>query len=1573
VYFIEQAIFGEGGHRARAIGTLRSRAVKDPDLAAMMPEINRLAGKWDRYRSAMRGQQPIEGMGQAAPAAATTPPAATTSAPDVQSSVSATTNLIRRGDVELGFVPTSEIVNTRGMTAEQLDAAGLPTKDLQSRLEDYSEETVSQYVNNYQRLKDTPITLIRGNDGRLYIFDGHSRFEANRVLGNQEVEVRVLNNVQAEEAARSVETVNLGQTKPTTMSQAVSAQRRFRNGEGDSVSKLATDFGVSQTKMRQLLDASYIDPNSELAERINGRMITNDEGVKVRVSPEIPLIKAAPIGRAIRDGRLTQREADAFARTILSKNMTAADVDDAVANLYRLKVENNGTLDVGALESDRMAQAQAAAQANRVEQRPWIKKREHYNGVRRDRGGTLNPDDQATLDTINAEIARLQTKQLEAQDEIREAFFQPNKPAQPTDLFGNPVAPGTPQFGRPREQGMDLGDAGRPQMQGGRQGTPGEALDANDLLNQPERSAADVMRDSGARGLFDMGIVRDPQREAGALYDATLGRRIRYETPTRRSPFLPDESPDIDPRLQVWGQNLSETEWKNLNQRFVDSQDTIFDRLRRYTDDVRREQPNLTEAQQASQAANRAFHDWNVDQLRRTDPKKAAKFDEEYARLMDKKDADAFQAQVEAMETAMGRNKPANFYDTYLGIQRELKLYNPITGGRYIATQAVGNTITALLVLGLQKGGALARMALSGEQLRGSLADVRGLKQIPDFFKVVDPDDIAPAFRAEDLLTPGITGDQTDWLMNELDYVTHGDVSRHVRDDTLGISAQSGATRVAHVPGKLLDQVNRLRLGRTHIPKETPAARRAARDARAEKVGDFTGWASSRWVRDLANTFDLTYRRSLWHHTMSGNIATVRNEFFDQLRNNLPAGSDVSRLDEILDALPAEFGSRRLREVLDEFGGNYAERMSRDWRSALGRMDRNARDEVNRIFFSGQETKFDAVVRRVFMFHYWMSRATPLYTEALMKNPGVANAYFKMIQESKEQAESGKYGKAVKGMLNIMDSWFGYNLFIRPDAFMQTVFSWGNDSNFSNEDQSELWRFMSNVGLMPSPMIDAFLNLTGYQGQNSFTPDLLGFSTHFNFGSSMIDYVKVQMGMDVSEPTVLGPETLLAQVRAQTSGWLPGSVNVDFAPPTSYATVEINQNILDLAEEDGLDWDDPQERAVIIGAMEDPDSDLYRRAFERYANSNAAEWVLRFVPVTSILYPKLRQGGADRRREELANAVPGSDEQQRLRDMREAAITDDPATRTLRIQSDEYQNLGDTRDQERYRQYNAIRFGELGGSVRVGGVDYGEHQLRAMSEDDRSALADQWAAEGGFSDGIERQRQLREDYRASHPEYAAYYDWSTQVRDYEGGPVKYWEDLVKANPNAARWYRENITENMPLSQMERQLTGINGFIAQQGMRPSAYDPSPISTNNPSAVPYNPAAVNGSADGTGQGQTSDPAQGIAQDIADYRQEAAEIDAQLAGLFGEGTTWATIENANPTLQAALLQHMETAGIRPPSLSRRASGYLQWAESQPPGSDTSINAYLAWQEQFQSTTAVPANAGSLPASTWTGTTPP
>lgn len=266
------------------------------------------------------------------------------------------------------------------------------------------------------------------------------------------------------------------------------------------------------------------------------------------------------------------------------------------------------------------------------------------------------------------------------------------------------------------------------------------------------------------------------------------------------------------------------------------------------------------------------------------------------------------------------------------------------------------------------------------------------------------------------------------------------------------------------------------------------------------------------------------------------------------------------------------------------------------------------------------------------------------------------------------------------------------------------------------------------------------------------------------------------------------------------------------------------------------------------------------------------------------------------------------------------------------------------------------------------GREISERQLRAMSTDDRSAIADAWAEEGGITEDIDTARQLREDYRNTHPEYKEYYDWSMEARDFDGGPVAYWQKLIGGdnppNPNAERWYRSTLNENLPASDLEQRLTSTEAFMAQQGIRRQEYDPSPISTRNSESIPYSPTEGTGTGEGEFGGRsTSDPAEGIAQDIADYRQEVEDVDAQIKALFGPDATWEAIENQNPMARDALMQHVRDAGISPPSLSRRAQAYLDWAEEQPEGGDTTIDTYLAWREaQDANKPQVPDNPGSL-----------
>src|SRR5690606_35857690 len=106
-------------------------------------------------------------------------------------------------------------------------------------------------------------------------------------------------------------------------------------------------------------------------------------------------------------------------------------------------------------------------------------------------------------------------------------------------------------------------------------------------------------------------------------------------------------------------------------------------------------------------------------------------------------------------------------------------------------------------------------------------------------------------------------------------------------------------------------------------------------------------------------------------------------------------------------------------------------------------------------------------------------------------------------------------------------------------------------------------------------------------------------------------------------------------------------------------------------------------------------------------------------------------------------------------------------------------------------------------------------------------------------DALKEERKL---FREQNPEYAAYYDWSLQVSDAEGGALAYWRDTLADNPNAQR-YLASLDE-AESGDIERRLTSVEAFFAAEGLRPTGYDPDPLSTG--------PALPATTSEGTGFG-------------------------------------------------------------------------------------------------------------------------
>lgn len=1518
---IENYIFGKEGTPdwRKANRALLINEGRNPDFAAMVPEIKALR---EAYLRQVTDTAPVQEAATAARQA---------------DAVAPQPSVLGQDEID---IPVSEVRTTRNLTNAQRRELGLPEMDLQMRDADFSEQTASAVARNFDPNQYQRILVIRGNDGNYYVGAGHSRLEGFRRANREMIPARVLTGTP-EEMAEAIRLSNSNQAGLSILEDAAEIRRQIDAGK--PIRQIAEDMRKANPHVKESTGAAMV----RKLDRLNSIPQTSMLYREIQEG-RLELNLASILGRGIGDEAITVARAESLYNRWANSEITIQQVDSMVKNAARIKANPNavaGLLDMGDIAVDDAISILEQHMSDLVAtRRAAVRTRNQYEGVEKSDG--LTRTQQKTLDAARKEIEQIDTalgqirkgEYTIPEDEVNRILADRSQTAVDrtgdTSVGDDLLRPTAPTAG----PGGELPGMGRPEFGGRTSSTPGEALDADDVLAPPEKTPEQIRAEQKAAGqqdMFGMGIVRDPQREARALYDATLGRQVRNPSAGQQPDTL--LRPDTGQMIEVRGRMIPEHMRLEAAQMRFEDGDTLVTRWERYANrlefdgGIRDAKGKIVKtfddvAELEQEAAARALNDWTVEVMREQKPKLYQKYQDELAKIKTPKTGiDSIEAMRQAKAIARATQKDSHWslraYDTVLAIGREMALYNARTGWRYILTQAVGNSITAILT---GHWNVIADALFDGDMLRATYRELRDGKAVRvtdrpagTVGRLADPNQSETLAQAVNGIADDMAAlyhDPTDQIAAELGLGASRQDLVKLHKDQVSRVGSSGSGEL-----RLRETADNLRLGRFRL-----------------KMGKLTGPLASRHIRDWANTMDATFRKALWGHHMQMGTAAMRGDMYEHMVRNLPNGVSQEQFDALWDELPVNFGADRIRATFSDLDAGYAERMARDWHNSVLHLDKAARDEVRRVFFSGEESNFDAFLRRTIFFHYWMSRATPLYTASLMKHPGLMNSYLKAMEEMHEQSE--EYGEAVRGMLNVFRGYMGWNLFIRPDAFFQTFMQIGNQQAYSPEGQTALGRFMNLSGGFFNPVIDTVANLTGIYG-DTFPADPAMMNGHLQFVQTGIDAAKSMGWLPNDGPTGNFYADWMSRLRENVSEHMPWSDGIPFSESTMYARRDINYLIQDVAEESGLDPNGIE----VTAAMDDPTSDLYQEAFRRYVVGRGALELSRILP-TSVVYPKLRIARHDSLNNQIA-ALPDGEEKDALYTQKDLAATADPRARQLKLSANTYYNLGTPEQQEAFSTYNAIRYGGLEEPVSIDGIWRNERWLSGLAPEDRERAADLWAEESGNVENIEALQEERRVYREANPDWDAYLNWSREVRNYDGGAWVYWRDLSEGNPNAERWL-ESQDEPVELDALERRLTGIDAYMAYMGIQASIYDPAPTSVNDPTKVPYNPADSGGSG-GSGSGgdrKPKDPAVKIADDLTEYEKELQAYNDAVTAYYGQPIS---MQNINPMARAAYEGHLRQAGITPPSLSMDAQLYLEWVAVQPPGSDTSINAFLTWRE--------------------------
>ena len=1037
-----------------------------------------------------------------------------------------------------------------------------------------------------------------------------------------------------------------------------------------------------------------------------------------------------------------------------------------------------------------------------------------------------------------------------------------------------------------------------PDLAGGTQVPTGVARD--------KAARVSALRDLKAKRATDArDMTESPLTKSERMYDSRreyLDNKAESRANRMRNASARMSENDLE-SFYVRGRSVSSSEAQVFGQKFENGE-SLAARWDRYTLEEVDKGVDLDVAERL--AASRMVNDYSreimPDNMR-------LEYDREYAKAIkskveneagDKINRTELEAQMVAMDRVRyGPGKKGQAwrkYDTFVSGLRKTFLYNWLTGPRYVVTQLVGNTLTA---------------GVTGNA--NVIGDIASPNAIRTAWRTAHNDGVLPESLMTDVYTKlGLHGRRE---------LTRG--SAAVRDQTIESAASASVKK-----GNSL-------------------------------LGKYTAPLADRRVRDMAAALDQMPREGMAVMVLGDHLPVARRVLRERMVASAPSGVSASEVGRIIDDLPFWYSSDDLRDAFTGFDARWVDRNARDWQEALYKTDKAAQAEVKRVFFDGTEKNVDVYLKRVLFFHYWMSRATPLYTEAIARNPVFLNNFVKL-----QEATSDDSDLSGSKFFKIFGTPMGYNILIRPDAMFATFASLMDDAGYEPDGESRLGKILRNSPVMLNPLVSTTFNLMGVMG-DTFASDPLGLNKFISAGQAAIDLTNAELGLGLP-PVGNSWEKAFRYARDFVSKGVnpitPDFItsHVEYTDPMDYKNNEVRTIVGDIALERGLSLDDP----IVQDAMYNPESELYQEAMKRYSRQDVMDIGMRILPITAVLYPK-SQLASPKQRTSIMNDGRDTQEQSGVlpstftnaRDERDTFAAQTEYSRNMQQWQNEYQMVGTPEGKAAYGFYNKIRFNNLEAPINVGGVRYTPDQLAAMDDAGRESLADLWAEETGNTERIDTYRADRAAFRDEHPEYAEFVTWQNQIGDYEGGAQKWWEDTIQGNPNAARWYGEQDEE---YRSSDMNLKSLEAYFAYQGDQLASWDGTPIETRTEvDPRPYNPmdtATGDGGTDtggGTSQPKQRGPSkESIAKDIQQYEADKQAYNDAASMMLGQPVI---VDQINPMARSAVESNLADMGIQKPRMSGYLYDYMQWAQAQG-GGDTSVTTYLAWwQTQNPETPAV------------------
>ncbi len=556
------------------------------------------------------------------------------------------------------------------------------------------------------------------------------------------------------------------------------------------------------------------------------------------------------------------------------------------------------------------------------------------------------------------------------------------------------------------------------------------------------------------------------------------------------------------------------------------------------------------------------------------------------------------------------------------------------------------------------------------------------------------------------------------------------------------------------------------------------------------------------------------------------------------------------------------FSPGDVRNALDGLT-NQQHRLARGLQSEIKLAKKRALDDTTKSFFSYKNTNADEIARRIFVFHYWQSRAIPLHVRAAFRNPVLLNLYYKLHQELEERAEANGQPDYLRGMGNT-----AFQFWQTPTGIASYVSPWGSIlpttmADLYTEDGERL-------GVVTQQMAPDIIAGLGILGADVRTPDVFGTNQDEMFIKRILNAFRGQ-GADLTKIPVIGEHigndlatnTFTEPMIRGFMEWMNGALSDAGLPVGELEMFDRGASELDqmrswvqyhAEEQFGPRFDDtfaplwtPEQmelyREALVGIVSGvPGNPLSDAARESISNEELITAGLGLVVPAGA--PVVSQSRTDRMAADRAGDRSAGV-------FRDEATASDP---TWAIASRAYHDIGTPLQQDIWDTYYDILFNpeelrhqqllvwdeEAGIYRRIPGS-----ALAGMTEEELQEAADWWLSMyPGGQEAIDHIKTERDAFKAANPEFADYTTYQAGVYKYEGGPSQFITDMG-SNPNFQRalddqeeWLKQQGYKGATLqAELEQWAASEAAFHAAIGEQYNIYGSDPISVYDGSNDPY----------------------------------------------------------------------------------------------------------------------------------------